>query len=111
MSSPTAIQIRHTRDRETPLPLYTGIKVHSDAHLKHLIESFHRLGLSVSYDRVREVKVAVARSGCRRIEEDGIVLPTNMRSGVFTSGDLDNLDHKRRQATSQMLSSMAWQSL
>ena len=95
MSSPTAIQIRHTRDRDTPLPLYTGIKVHSDARLKHLIESFHRLSLSVSYDRVREVKVAVARSVCRRIEEDGVVLPTNMRPGVFTSGDLDNLDHKK----------------
>ena len=31
------------------------------------------------------------------IEEDGwcVVLPTNMRSGVFTSGDMDNLDHKK----------------
>ena len=60
-----------------------------------LLRFFHQLGISVSYDRVREVKVAVARSVCKRIEEDGVVLPTNMRSGVFTSGDMDNLDHKQ----------------
>ena len=39
--------------------------------------------------------MAVARSVCKWIEEDGVVLPTNMHSGVFTSGDMDNLDHKK----------------
>ena len=41
------------------------------------------------------MKIAVARSVCKRIEEDGVVLPTNMRFGVFTTGDFDNLDHKK----------------
>ena len=60
-----------------------------------MVDIFHQLGIYVSYDRVREVKVAVARSVCKRIEEDGVVLPTSMRSGVFTSGDMENLDHKK----------------
>ena len=94
-SSDTAVQMRHRRERETPFPLYIGIKMHSDSRLKHLVQTFHNLGLSVSYERVREVKIAVARSVCKRIEEDGVVLPTNMRSGVFTTGDFDNLDHKK----------------
>ncbi len=93
--SKTTTKIRHIRDHETPLPLYTGIKIHSNTRCKHLVDTFHQLGLSVSYDRVREVKVAVARSVCKRIEEDGVVLPTNMRSGVFTPGDMDNLDHNK----------------
>ena len=45
--------------------------------------------------RVREGKVVVTRSVYKRIEEDGVVLPTNMCSGVFTSGYMDNLDHKK----------------
>lgn len=94
-SALTSLQIRHRKERETPLPLYIGIKLHCDARLKHLVETFHRLGISVSYDRVREVKTAVARAVCKRIENNGVVLPNNMRSGVFTSGDFDNLDHKK----------------
>ena len=84
----------HRRDQETPFLLYIGIKMHSDACLRHLVQTFHHLGLSVSYECVREVKIVVARSVCKRIEEDGVVLSTNMHSGVFTTGDLDNLDHK-----------------
>ena len=80
-SSDTVIQMRH--------------RWHSDAFLKHLVQTFHHLGLSVSYERVREVKIAVVCSVCKRIEEDGVVLPTNMRSGVFTTGYFDNLDHKK----------------
>ena len=94
-SSEKAVQIRHRRERETPFPLYVGIKLHSDTRLKHLVKTFNQLGLAVSYPRVREVKMAVARSVCKQIQEDGVVLPSNMRSGVFTSGDFDNLDHKK----------------
>ena len=94
-SSEKAVQMRHRRERETPFPLYIGIKLHSDTRLKHLVKTFNQLGLAVSYPRVREVKLAVARCVCKQIQEDGVVLPTNMRSGVFTSGDFDNLDHKK----------------
>ena len=93
-SSDTVVQMWHRRDQETPFPLYIGIKMHSGACLKHLVQTFHHLGLSVSYECVREVKIAVAHSVCKRIEEDGVVLSTNMHSGVFTTGDFDNLDHK-----------------
>ena len=94
-SSDTVVQMWHRRDRETPFPLYIGIKVHSDACLRHLVQTFHYLGLSVSYECVHEVKIAVAHSVCKLIEEDGVVLSTNMHSGVFTTGDFDNLDHKK----------------
>ena len=93
--SQSTVQIRHSRERETPLPLYVGIKLHNDTRLKHLIGTFHHLGLGVSYDRIREVKLSVARSVCRQIEADGVVVPTNMKTGVFTTGDFDNLDHKK----------------
>ena len=94
-SSDTVVQMWHTRDRETPFPLYIGIKIHSDACLMHLVQTFHHLGLSVWYEWVREVTIAVARRVCKRIEEDIVVLSTNWYSRVFTTGDFDNLDHKK----------------
>lgn len=94
-SSSDSTQIRHSRDREMPFPLYHGIKLHGDARFKHQIENAHHLGLSVSYDRVMEVKTQVARAVCKRHTEDGIVLPTNTRLSVFTTHDVDNLDSNK----------------
>ena len=94
-SSNTVVQMWHRRDRETPFPLYIGIKMHSDAYPRHLVQTLHHLGLSMSYECVRELKIAVARSVCKWIEEDGVVLSINMHSVVFTTGDFDNLDHKK----------------
>ena len=49
--------------------------------------------LSVPWMCVCEVKITVAHSVCKRI--DGVILSTNMHSGVFTTGDFDNLNHKK----------------
>ena len=87
--------IRHSKDLETPFPLYHGIKLHGDATLKHQIENAHHLGLSVLYDRVMDVKVLVAHAVCKRHAEDGVVLPTNVRRSVFTTHDVDNLDSNK----------------
>jgi len=57
--------------------------MHGEARLKKQIENAHQVGMSVSYDRVMEVKRAVARAVCKRHAEDGLVLPTNMRRNVF----------------------------
>ena len=86
---------RHSNDRETPFPLYHGIKLHGDARLKHQIENAHHLGLSVSYDRVMDIKVLVAHAVCKRHAEDGVVLPTNVRRSLFTTHDVDNLDSSK----------------
>ena len=69
--------------------------LYSDAYLRHLVQTLHHLGLLMSYECVRVLKIAVARSVCKRIEDDGMVLSINMHSVVFTTGDFDNLDHKK----------------
>ena len=87
--------IHYTKDREIPFPLYHGIKLHGAARLKHQLENAHHLGLSVSYDRVMDVKVLVAHAVCKRHAENGVVLPTNGRRSVFTTHDVDNLDSNK----------------
>ena len=69
--------------------------LHGYARLKKQIENAHKLGLSVSYDLVMDVKRAIARAVCKCHADDGVitvVLPTNLRCNVFTTYDVDNLD-------------------
>ena len=40
----------HHHAKETPLTLYTGLLFHSEFRSKQMIQTFHRLGMSVSYD-------------------------------------------------------------
>ena len=42
----------HKRYKETPFPLYIGLKLHSDTCHSYLIEMFHDLRICVSYKRV-----------------------------------------------------------
>ena len=68
---------------------------------KKQIETTQALGLSVSYSHVMKVKQAIARAVCRRYAEDGVVLPTNLRSDAFVTYDVDNLDGQNKGNFSQ----------
>ncbi|KAL8561604.1 hypothetical protein ACOMHN_024839 [Nucella lapillus] len=86
--------VRHNKERETPFPLYHGLKLHGNGRDKKQIGIHHEQGISVSYNRVMEVKQCVARAVCARHAQDGVVLPTNSRFNVFTTHDVDNIDSK-----------------
>ncbi|KAL8558995.1 hypothetical protein ACOMHN_039751 [Nucella lapillus] len=86
--------VRHNKERETPFPLYHGFKLHGNGRDKKQIGIHHEQGISVSYNRVMEVKQCVARAVCARHAQDGVVLPTNSRFNVFTTHDVDNIDSK-----------------
>ena len=92
----TSTAVRHTKDRETPFPLYYGLKLHGHGRDKKQIGIDHEHGISVSYSRVMEVKRSVARAVCARHAEDGVVVPTNSRLNVFTTHDVDNIDSKAK---------------
>jgi len=55
---------RHSRCRETPLPLYIGLLIHATTRKKSLVDRFADLGLSVSYDRVLSVSSEIASAAC-----------------------------------------------
>ena len=84
------------RERETPLPLYVGLKLHVNDRQKGNISIFHGLGMSVSYDRVMEVRKNFAKAVSKRWAEDGVVVPTNIKRGVFVTSAVDNLDESGR---------------
>ena len=46
---------RHSKDPETPFPIYIGLSVFAKTRMKKLVEMLHANGLSISYDRVLEI--------------------------------------------------------
>ncbi|WAQ98989.1 hypothetical protein MAR_023362 [Mya arenaria] len=95
----TSGQVRHKADRETPLPLYIGLKLHAATRKKRLVGMMFQLGMSVCYDRVLQVITDLANGTCDRFEAEGVVCPVNMKLGLFTVGALDNCDHNPTSAT------------
>ena len=84
------------KERETPFPLYIGLKLHSYDRMKTFIMTLHQYGLSVSYDRVMEVRKSFAEAVTKRWSEDGVVVPTTIKKGVFVTGAVDNIDESGR---------------
>ena len=89
--------IRQNKDHETPFPLYQGLKMHGEGRKNKQINFFaHAFGTSVSYSRVMEIRRSIAQAVAKQFARDGVVLPTNIRSGVFVTFDVDNLDNKNQ---------------
>ncbi len=92
---------RHSMDREPPLPLYIGIKIHTETRSKKLIPELHDLGLSISYDRVLQLESQLTTAVCENFLEKGAVVPVQLRRGLFTIGALDNFDHNPLSTTAK----------
>ena len=57
-----AEDLHQVEKRETPIPLYFGLKLDSNGRQKKLVKKFHRYGICVSYDRVKKVRKKLARA-------------------------------------------------
>ncbi|CAC5355832.1 unnamed protein product [Mytilus coruscus] len=92
---------RHMKDHEPPVCAYLGIMIHCKTRKRDLVDTFFKLGLSVSYDRVLEISTSMANDACRRYIQEGIVCPTNLLQNVFTSSAVDNIDHNPSSISSK----------
>lgn len=92
---------RHSKIRETPLPIYLGLLVHAETRKKTLVDKLYRLGLSVSYDRVMQISADLGNSVCAQFEEEGVVCPSKLKKSLFTTGSVDNIDHNPSSRTAK----------
>lgn len=46
---------RHSKDRETPFPVYMGMAVYAKTRKRTLVEMLHDHGMSISYNRVQDI--------------------------------------------------------
>ena len=70
--------IQHNTNRETPLPIYLGLMLHGTTRKRELVDKLHKLGLAISYDRVRQISTDLANIVCRLCEEEGAYCPPNL---------------------------------
>ena len=94
-------QEHRSKDRETPLPVYVGLKIYSNTRKAGLVDELFKLGLSISYNRVLEIKNAICVAECNRFRADGLVSPQELVKGVFVTSAYDNLDHNPTSTTSE----------
>ena len=100
-SSSDSNYTHHVRNRECPVPIYAALKIHGATRDKSLIDTFYRLGMCISYDRMLAISTETTNSVIARYEKDGVVCPSKLRFGVFTTAAVDNLDHNPSATTSQ----------
>ncbi len=92
---------RHSADREPPLPLFVGAYVHVKTRKKEVVDLCHKLGISVSYDRVMSMSSDLANTAVSYFESIGAVVPPSLKIGLFTTSAVDNIDHNPTSTSAQ----------
>ena len=90
---------RHSKDRETPLPVYIGMSIYARTRKRHFIEILHDRGISVSYDRVLEISAQLEEAVVTKYVQDGVVCLPRLRKKLFTTSAFDNIDHNPTATT------------
>ena len=90
---------RHSRESEYPLPIYVALKIHGETRKKSLIDAFFNMGLCISYDRVLAISTDIANSVATRFEHEGVVCRPKLRGKIFTTAEVDNIDHNPSSTT------------
>lgn len=85
-------QLRHSKDRETPLVIYLSLLIFQKTRCRELIDIMHNHGIGISYARVLEISAGCGQSVVNKYFEEGVVYPVNGRENIFTCGMIDNID-------------------
>ena len=57
------------------------------------IDKLYYLGMCVSYDRLLQISTDMGNKACADYQQTGDVCPPKLKSGLFTTGCVDNIDH------------------
>ena len=95
----TSTSTRHVKSQETPLPAYIGVMLHLETLKRDLIDRLHSLGLSISYDEVLRLSSDMANAVCEHFKETDTVCLPNLKTNVFTTAAVDNIDHNTSLTT------------
>ena len=97
----SSVTIRHKEERETPLPQYLGMLIHSKTRKRELVDALFELGLCISYDRVLEISTVVSNNHCYQFEVEKAVCPPKLKKKTLTTAAIDNIDHNPSSTTAE----------
>ena len=90
---------RHQRSRETPIAVYVGLLVHDLTGSQTLIDDLFRLGLSISYDRVQEIRKSLAEQICEAFLDAQVVWAYSLPKSTPKAYGFDNANKISKSTT------------
>jgi len=75
--------------------------MHTKTRKRDLVDTLFHLGLSVSYERVLSISTDLGNNICRFFQQEGAVCPPELKSGLFTTAAVDNIDHNPSSTSAQ----------
>ena len=90
---------RHQRSRETPTIVYVGLLVHNLTGSSLLVDALFRLGLTISYDRVQQIRKSVGDQICEEFRKDGVVWAYSLPKGTPKAYGFDNANKNSSSTT------------
>ena len=90
-SSVTSLR-RHVKERETPVPVYIGLKLYASLSTKTVIHCSFSLGLSISYDRCLSIYYNISLNMVKKSYLEGTFVASHLTCEAFTIIAKDNTD-------------------
>ena len=81
--------------------MYLAFSVLARTRKRILIDMLHENGLCVSYDRVLEMSAKLGEAVVCQYVEDGVVCPPALRTKLFKTSAVDNIDHNPSSTTAK----------
>ena len=95
------VTARHSAAQETPVPTYVGMMLHAHTRKRELVDMLSHLGMSISYTHVLELSAQMGNSACQQFHREQVVCSPKMRSNVFTTSAINNIDHDPSSTTAK----------
>lgn len=89
----------HSKDRDTPFPVYMGMAVYGKTRQRKLVDMLHEQGISISYDRVPEISAQLGEATISKYVEESVVCPPVLGKCLFATAVMDNIDHNPSATT------------
>ena len=86
------IKLEDIKKRETPIPIYTTMKIYATVRSKSLIDRLFHLGICISYDRVLAITNNMSRLLLTKYHQNKAFVPSILRKELFTIIAKDNID-------------------
>jgi hypothetical protein len=77
---------RHSKDRETPLPIYVALKIYGTVRSRSLIDMLHRMGMCISYHRMLDLTNELGNAVCEQFEKNWCCVSTQTKTGSVYHG-------------------------
>ena len=96
------VTARHSAAQDTLVPTYVGMMLHDHTRKRELVDRFSHLGISISYTHVIALSAQMGNSACQQFHREQVVCSPKIRSNVFTTSAIENIDHNPSSTTAKV---------